>query len=78
METDRPPGSGCTQTWLVSKSSAAVLVVNHLDADRGRFADNVDPFEVKVGRRPAPLMGACLFCMFLFDKGGTPVKTFPC
>lgn len=43
--------------------------VNHLDADRGRFADNVDPFEVKVGRRPAPLMGACLLCTFLADKG---------
>lgn len=69
METDRPPGSGCTQTWLVSTSSAAVSTVNHLDADRGRFTDNVDPFEVKVGRRPAPLMGACLFCTFLSDKG---------
>lgn len=54
------------------KSCAAVSAVNHLDADRGRFADNVDPFEVKVGRRPAPLMGACLFCTFLSDMGRPP------
>lgn len=72
METDGPPGSGGAQTWLVSKSRADVSAVNHLDADRGCFADNVDPFEVKVGRRPASLMEACLFCRFLSDKDRRP------
>lgn len=54
METDWPLGRSCTQIWLISKSSAAVAAVNHSDAGRGRFADNTDPFEVKVGRPPVP------------------------
>lgn len=77
METDWPSGPGCSQTWLISKSSAAVSALNHLDADRGRFADNVDPFEVKVGRRPVPLMGACLCCTFLSADKGPPPRPGP-
>lgn len=62
-----------SRLWLHSNlARLKVSAVNHLDADRGRFADNVDPFEVKVGWRPAPLMGACLFCTFLSDKGCPP------
>lgn len=74
METDWTSGPGCTQTWLISKS-AAVTAVDHLDGDRGRFTDNVDPFEVKVGRRPVPLMGACLFWGFLSADKGPPPRT---
>lgn len=54
METDWLQGRRCAWTWLISKSSAAVPAVNHSDAKHGRFADNVDPFEVKVGWPPVP------------------------
>lgn len=40
---------------LSQKSCAALGAVNHSDAEaEGRFADNTDPFEVKVGRPPVP------------------------
>lgn len=54
METDWPLDRGFTWTWLISTSSAAVPAVNHSDADRGRSADNADPFEVRAGRPPVP------------------------
>lgn len=56
METDWPLRRRPHLDLACLKSPAPRSgAVNHSDAEtEGRFADNTDPFEVKVGRPPVP------------------------